>query len=83
MTCSPSSSCHATSTKGSRSRRVCDEATHLTLSRERAQTIAHELETRGVTPAIVDGFGEALPVASNPTDAGRERNRRAEVWLRE
>jgi len=30
----------------------------------------------------VKGFGSAIPVASNDTPAGRERNRRVEVWLR-
>jgi phosphate transport system substrate-binding protein len=59
-----------------------DPATNARLSRERARAIAGELETRGVVAAAVDGFGDALPVASNASEPGRERNRRVEVWLR-
>jgi phosphate transport system substrate-binding protein len=51
------------------------------LSQHRAATIARELETRGIHPAIVDGFGAAMPVASNATEADRQRNRRVEAWL--
>jgi len=29
----------------------------------------------------VEGLGEALPVANNDNESGRERNRRVEVWL--
>jgi phosphate transport system substrate-binding protein len=60
-----------------------DTATNNKLSSARAQTLARELAARGVTPAVVEGFGGALPVASNQTEPGRERNRRVEVWLRE
>jgi len=51
------------------------------LSRERAHAVARELASRGITPAMIAGFGSALPVASNDTDQGREKNRRVEVWL--
>jgi len=54
---------------------------NLRLSQHRAQTIARELEVRGIHPAIVDGFGAAMPVASNATEADRQRNRRVEAWL--
>ena len=54
---------------------------NLKLSKERAGAVAKELATRGITPAMVAGFGSALPVASNDTDQGREKNRRVEVWL--
>jgi phosphate transport system substrate-binding protein len=37
---------------------------------------------RGLTPTVVRGFGPDLPVASNDTDEGREKNRRVEIWLR-
>jgi phosphate transport system substrate-binding protein len=30
----------------------------------------------------VEAMGHELPVASNDTEAGREKNRRVEVWLR-
>ncbi len=46
-------------------------------------TVARELETRGVHPALVEGYGAARPVAANTDDGGRERNRRVEIWLTE
>jgi phosphate transport system substrate-binding protein len=58
---------------------VGDPATNVRLSRDRAQTVARELATRGVVADVVDGFGPAMPVAA-ASDA--ERNRRVEVWLR-
>jgi phosphate transport system substrate-binding protein len=55
--------------------------TNARISLERAQAIERELVTRGLQPQAVRGFGAALPVASNSTESGRERNRRVEVWL--
>jgi phosphate transport system substrate-binding protein len=52
------------------------------LSRDRARAIKDQFEQRGLEPAVVEGFGSDLPVASNETDEGREKNRRVEVWLR-
>ena len=52
------------------------------LSLERAKKIADELSQRGVRAVDVEAMGSELPVASNDSDAGRERNRRVEVWLR-
>jgi len=51
------------------------------LSQQRADTVSRELATYGVRPAVVYGFGPAAPVAANDSPAGRERNRRVEVWL--
>ncbi|MBV8756215.1 MAG: substrate-binding domain-containing protein [Deltaproteobacteria bacterium] len=59
-----------------------DPTVNLALSKQRAKAIADELATRGITSVVIDGFGPALPVASNATAAGRQRNRRVEVWLR-
>ena len=56
--------------------------TNLRLSNERAQLIARELTTRGIPPTTVAGFGSIMPVASNTDAAGRDKNRRVEVWLR-
>ena len=39
------------------------------------------LAQRGINGVAVDGFGSALPVASNLTADGRQRNRRVEVWI--
>jgi phosphate transport system substrate-binding protein len=57
-------------------------AVNIALSRQRAKAIAAELAARGITAVTVEGFGPALPVAANTSEAGRQRNRRVEVWLR-
>ena len=57
-------------------------AANLTLSRNRAQAVRSALESEGIRPAVVEGFGEELPVADNATPEGREKNRRVEIWLR-
>jgi len=56
-------------------------ANNLKLSQRRAQTIAHELEIRGIHAATVEGFGAAMPITSNASEADRQRNRRVEAWL--
>ena len=58
-----------------------DSAENILLSRTRAQRVASELEARGVHAAVVEGLGPDMPIASNGNEAGRERNRRVEVWL--
>jgi phosphate transport system substrate-binding protein len=59
---------------------------NLALSVERAARVAQELAA--VAPDLpiealpaVEGFGEALPMACDETAAGRQLNRRVEVWL--
>jgi phosphate binding protein len=49
----------------------------------RANQVASEFERRGVRPAVVKGFGAALPVSSRNDAYGRQRNRRVEVWIRD
>lgn len=51
------------------------------LSQRRAQAVSDALATRGVDRGRVEtiGRGEALPVASNDTSGGRQRNRRVEI----
>jgi outer membrane protein OmpA-like peptidoglycan-associated protein len=55
------------------------------LSVERAQAVRDYLAGRGVSPTRMQtaGRGEREPVADNTSDAGRARNRRVEVFLRE
>jgi phosphate transport system substrate-binding protein len=60
-----------------------DASKNLALSKDRAHAVAVQLESRGIKPAVVTGFGKELPVASNETQEGREKNRRVEVWLRD
>ena len=54
---------------------------NLNLSQERAQSVASYLLNCGVSSIGVQGMGESDPVASNDTAAGREQNRRVEVYM--
>ena len=62
---------------------VGTDAANLTLSRNRARAVATALTTMGVAAGRMQmfGHGEATPVASNGTPAGRQLNRRVEVSL--
>ena len=51
------------------------------LSQDRAQVATAELARRGVRAEVVRGFGPALPVWPADEEAGRQRNRRVEVWI--
>jgi phosphate transport system substrate-binding protein len=57
------------------------------LSQRRADAVRSAVldETEAFDPALVilesDGFGEALPMACDDTDWGRQVNRRVEVWV--
>jgi PiT family inorganic phosphate transporter len=55
---------------------------NMQLSRERAKVVADRLGAYGVTADVIEAFGDAMPVASNDSPAGRDRNRRVEVWLK-
>ena len=52
------------------------------LSKDRAQFVAREFELRGFTSTKVLGLGSVLPVASNDSQIGRDKNRRVEVWIK-
>ena len=53
------------------------------LSQRRAASVRAALVAAGIDPARVTamGMGEALPVASNDTAAGRQQNRRVEIII--
>lgn len=53
------------------------------LSQERARSVAEELVVQGVSRKRLStyGYGESDPIASNRSEAGRQRNRRVEVIL--
>ena len=53
------------------------------LSQKRAEAVMQFIISQGVDPALVSahGYGEADPVASNDTPAGRAQNRRVELSL--
>jgi outer membrane protein OmpA-like peptidoglycan-associated protein len=59
------------------------DAINLPLSRNRAQSVADYLTTRGVQSArlATQGFGSSQPVASNNTPDGRAQNRRVEIKI--
>ena len=59
---------------------------NLALSVERAARVAQELAAIApdLSPAqmpVVEGFGEALPMACDETATGRQLNRRVELWV--
>ena len=57
---------------------------NLDLSQERAQSVSTYLMACGITSAQikgVQGLGEESPVADNSTEAGRQENRRVEVYM--
>ena len=53
------------------------------LSERRAQAVAEFFDAKNVNPLrlAVSGKGETEPVASNRTEAGRELNRRVEIYV--
>ncbi len=59
------------------------DAFNQTLSENRARTVMNYLISRGVPAARLrsQGFGETMPVASNDTADGRQRNRRVEIKI--
>lgn len=59
------------------------EAYNLDLSRRRAEAVRDLLVQRNVSPSRIQvvGYGEANPVASNETEAGRQMNRRVELKI--
>lgn len=59
---------------------VGDDSSNQTLSEQRAQSVFNALIAREIKPEQVvwKGFGEARPIATNDTEAGRQKNRRVE-----
>ena len=53
------------------------------LSERRAVSVGQYLNSRGVDARrlLVVGYGEARPIASNDTEAGRAQNRRVEIRI--
>ena len=60
-----------------------DDAYNMALSQRRANSASAYLQSQGVPSSRVStsGRGEAEPVASNDTDAGRAQNRRVEIAI--
>ena len=61
------------------------DAYNLKLSDRRAASVVQYLVGKGIAPARMTshGYGEAIPVADNATDEGRELNRRVELKVTE
>lgn len=59
------------------------DESNLTLSRNRAQSVANYLESQQVAVPrfTIMGYGEAQPVATNDTAEGRQANRRVELAI--
>ncbi len=60
-----------------------ERAANCYLSKIRAEKVATILQWRGVQTEIIKGFCDDMPIASNLTANGRDKNRRVEVWLAE
>lgn len=62
---------------------VGNDASNLTLSQLRAQSVTSYLNSHGVDSARIKavGYGESMPIASNETPSGREANRRVEIKI--
>lgn len=60
-----------------------NDGINIPLSQKRAAAVAQYLELRGVSAARITamGMGSQNPIASNATAAGREQNRRVEIYL--
>ncbi len=60
------------------------EASNLTLSDQRADSVRRYLIGKGVSSARIEsvGLGESMPLATNSTPEGRLQNRRVEIEVR-
>lgn len=56
---------------------------NMDLSNRRAAAVKNLLTSRGVADSRIDvvGYGENMPVATNETEAGRQKNRRVEIKI--
>jgi len=56
---------------------------NMDLSKRRANAVKNLLVQRGVAENRIEvvGFGETMPVATNDTEAGRQKNRRVEIKI--
>jgi phosphate transport system substrate-binding protein len=61
---------------------VGSPASNQALSLSRARSVESEFIERGMSPAIVRGYGSGLAVASDESDEGQARNRRVEIWIK-
>jgi phosphate transport system substrate-binding protein len=55
---------------------------NIALSKTRAKAVEKALQEEGLPVDQNTGFGQAVPVGSNDTPEGREKNRRVEIWMK-
>jgi OmpA-OmpF porin, OOP family len=62
---------------------VGSDASNLELSKKRAIAVSNYLVTKGVDASKIttDGKGESMPIATNDTPEGRDKNRRVEFTI--
>lgn len=62
---------------------VGSDAYNMTLSKNRAQSVADYLAGQGVAKSRLKtkGYGESRPITTNDTDSGRQQNRRVEAAI--
>lgn len=60
---------------------VGSEAYNMNLSQRRATAVKNALVQRGISESRIEavGFGKSQPIATNDTEAGRQKNRRVEI----
>lgn len=63
---------------------VGSERYNMELSRRRAQSVVDYFDSRGISPSrlVTVGRGESEPRATNDTEAGRQLNRRVEIYVK-
>lgn len=62
---------------------VGSDASNLKLSKDRAESVKAYLVSQGANASRIEatGYGESQPIATNSTNAGRQKNRRVEFTL--
>jgi outer membrane protein OmpA-like peptidoglycan-associated protein len=63
---------------------VGDSNSNVTLSKGRANSVADYLRNKGISSdrfQVIDGQGDANPIADNSTSSGKAKNRRVEITL--
>ncbi len=58
------------------------DAANRKLAQSRTNAVLQELKSRGLSVENSYGLGNMMPVASNLTPIGRDKNRRVEVWVK-
>ena len=62
---------------------VGSDASNLELSKKRAIAVSNYLVSKGIDASRIttDGKGETMPIATNDTPEGRDKNRRVEFFI--